>query len=450
MWNQLKEWVRQWLGVRTSDERSPDGFVQAYEEKDMERITAIIANKLAMLTFSDSTLTVADRCPGAPGARTALIRHALERLWCDDAIWTTAQMLGKGGKLLVPTVLDGSISIGIADQNRMIIREMRGRDIVAATLLADSAKDGDRRFFLLADYELADGAQCIRYRAVSGSGADAGLDAVEAWSGLTPEIAIDGTDRLLFAFLRCPRDNRRNEKRYGVPITYGAEAEIAELNEHIGIYRREYRLTRPMLGLDSSLWRDGFAASPRGLDIHALRRTVQDSDDPFVPFPASSLDGNSVWQYFAPDIRYEAMEQRYQSLCRRVEKACGLSQGVLTERQALNYANKDEVRAAQYDTFSAIHAIRDQWEHAIGDLAYAIDVLAEHFELTPAGARGQYELSFDWDTSLIESTAETFQQNLELHGVGGLSTPELRQWVRGGSLEEAQAAVEKIRLAEDS
>ena len=139
------------------------------------------------------------------------------------------------------------------------------------------------------------------------------------------------------------------------------------------------------------------------------------------------------------------MDARYQMLLRRVERACGLSQGILTERQNVNYANRDEVRAAQYDTFSVVRAIRDEWERALGDLAYAIDVLAERFEITPAGARGQYALRFDWDMSLIESTDQSFEQMKVLHDQALLDGAELRQWVLGGNLKDNRQAIDAIR-----
>ena len=287
--------------------------------------------------------------------------------------------------------------------------------------------------------------QIIRYRAVDEVGAPVGLATVPQWASITPEVRIMGTDRLLLAFLRCPRDNRRTgDKSQGVPITYGAEKLVTELTEHANIYRREYKLTRPMLGLDSTLW----ASSGEVMNISRLRRSVQDSDDPFIPMDAPSLSEKAVWQYYAPSIRQEAMEARYQSLCRRLEKACGLSQGILTERQTLNYANRDEVRAAQYDTFSVIHAMRMRLEAALNDLAYGLDALSEFAGLTPAGGRGQYRLGFDWDMSLIESTGETFQQYLELANAGAVSRAELRQWVKGGTLEEAEAAVSQIEARE--
>ena len=44
-------------------------------------------------------------------------------------------------------------------------------------------------------------------------------------------------------------------------------------------------------------------------------------------------------------------------------------------------------------------------------------------------------------TYLIESTSETFEQYLELLNARALSRAELRQWVKGGTLKEAQQAI---------
>lgn len=450
MWDKIKNLVRKWLGINLPEEPQPvERFARDYEDIRGDTITATIANKLAMLTFADSTMEVSDS-GGAEtlSARAQMIADKLTQLWDNDAGYIVAQTLGKGGEVIVPSVSGGEIRLNTIDQSRMRIVRMDGRHITAAVLLIDATVWRDKRYSLLADYRLDGDVQTIRYRIVDDGEREIPIGSIEPWADVTPEITISNTDRLLLAYIRSPRDNRTNYHRYGVPITYGAERLVQELAEHVDIYRREYKLTRPMLGLDSSLWRNPNAQSAAPVTIDAVRKTVQDGDDPFVPFETSSLDGKGIWQYYAPGIRQEAMEQRYQSLCRRLEKACGLSQGILTERQTMNYANRDEVRAAQYDTFSVVRAIRDEWERAMDDLAYAIDVLAERFGLTPAGGRGQYAISFDWDMSLIESSEQTFAQMTELQAGGMVSKAELRRWVMGGTVEENEKTVKQI-AAED-
>jgi hypothetical protein len=47
--------------------------------------------------------------------------------------------------------------------------------------------------------------------------------------------------------------------------------------------------------------------------------------------------------------------------------------------------------------------------------------------------------------AMIESSAESFQQLSELQIRGMVSAAELRQWVRGGTIEEAEEAVAQIK-----
>lgn len=431
------------FGIRTERAiEDADTYAANYERADGYNITAVIANKLARLTFADSTCTVADM-----GERSQLIGQLIGDVF-ERGVDIAAQAYGKGGKVLVPYVHDGHIDVQTISQNRMLVRRMDGKRILDVSILLDESVVNDRIYWLIADYSIDDaGVQRIRYRACAYDGGETPMHEIPKWRDIQEEIAIAGTDRALIAYLRCPVDNRRDAQIMGVPITYGAERSIAELVEHIGIYRREFKLSRMMLGLDASLWRDFGRGrlDADGVTIDDVKRTAQDSDLPFVPVEGVVLDSKTPWQQYAPGIRHEAMEARYNSLLRRVEKDCGLSQGILTERQNVNYANRDEVRAAQYDTFAVIRAMRSAWERAIADLAYAIDVLAEFYGLTPGGARGKYEIEYDWDMSLVESTQESFNQLSELQSRGMVSAAELRRWVRGGTMEENEAAIAEIR-----
>lgn len=448
MFEKIRTIIQRLFGIRAAQvPDDPDNYVQRYEDIDGENITATISNKLGMLTFADSTCTVDD-----VGERSKLIAEIVNDLF-EKGASIAAQAFGKGGKVLIPFVHDGHIDVQAISQNRMMVHRMDGDKIKDVSILLDTCTIENEGYWLFADYAVNEnGVQTIRYRACTHSGSEAPLTTIPKWANIQPEISIGGTDRALLGFLRCPVDNRKDMHILGVPITYGAEKSIDELVEHIAIYRREFKLSRMMLGLDASLWRDFGRGKldADGMTIDYVKKTAQDSDSPFVPVEGVVLDSKTPWQTYAPGIRYEAMEARYNSLLRRVEKDCGLSQGILTERQSVNYANKDEVRAAQYDTFSVIKAMRTAWEKAIDDLAYAIDVLAEFYGLTPGGARGQFEIEFDWDMSMVESTTESFQQLSELQSRGIVSKAELRQWVRGGTLEEAQEAIEEINASEEN
>lgn len=448
MLEKIRTLILRLFGVKTAPvSEGPDNYTRNYENINSENITAIISNKLGMLTFSDSTCTVDNK-----GKRSELIAEVVADVFEKGPV-ITAQAFGKGGKVLIPFVHDGHIDVQAISQNRMLVRRMDGDKIMDVSILLDTCVIDTEGYWLIADYTVDEnGTQHIRYRACTHAGSEVPITSIPKWQNVQPEISITGTDRALIGFLRCPVDNRKDMHILGVPVTYGATKSIEELVEHIAIYRREFKLSRMMLGLDASLWRDFGRGKldANGVTIDDVKKTAQDSDSPFVPVEGMVLDGKTPWQQYAPSIRHEAMEVRYNSLLRRVEKDCGLSQGILTERQSVNYANKDEVRAAQYDTFSVVKAMRAAWEKAIADLAYAVDVLAEFYGLTPGGSRGQYEIEYDWDLSMVESSAESFQQLSELQARGMISKAELRQWVRGGTLEEAQQAIEEISASKEN
>lgn len=435
MLSRLIEWVYRLFGIKPKKADAPiDDFSRRYEDATDENITAVIAGRLSTLTLGESTLSVEGE-----GTRAELLTGVAKDLW-RRMPGIVAQAWGKGGKVLVPMVTGGEIVVTAVDQSRVAVSARHGDRITAATVLADRAEVNSRRYYRLMDYRLEGDKQVIRQRVVSESGMPVSLDTVAQWAGIDEEISISGTDRLLLAWIRCPRDNRGDQSEYGVPVTWGAEKELTELCEHLKWYRREFKLARPMLGLDATLWRN-----MDDMSIQDVRRTVQDDETPFVPVIYGAIGEGQQWQHFAPAIRQSEFEGRLQSLYRRVEKACGLSQGILTERQQMNYANRDEVRAAMYDTFSVVTLMRNELHIAIRDILYSADVLAERFGLTPAGSRGQWEMTIDWDMSMLESSQQTFAQMSELQSRGLITGERLTQWVLGGTMDEARMEVQQAK-----
>ena len=96
MWDKIKNLVRKWLGINLPEEPQPvERFARDYEDIRSDTITATIANKLAMLTFADSTMQISDS-GGAEtlSARAQLVADKLTQLWENDAGYIVAQTLG--------------------------------------------------------------------------------------------------------------------------------------------------------------------------------------------------------------------------------------------------------------------------------------------------------------------------------------------------------------------
>ena len=390
--------------------------------------------------MSDAALNISGPQGGERTPRAAAVAEALEDVF-SRAQSLTAQALGTGGRVLLPCVADGKVRFQAVGQDRFFVTATRGGRITAATVLAGRAEVDGHTYYRWTAYALENGVQTISTKVTDASGQVVPPETAPQWAGLAGEVAIAGVERLTLAFLRSPADDRREGGVYGVPITYGCEALMDEIHEHMRLIAREYRLTRPMLGLSAEMWRQPFEGGESG--VERARRTVQDGDDPFIPIEGAYDETKAPWLVYAPAIRNEAMYDRLEHLFAMLEKAVGTSRGILTARETAT-AIATEIRAANHDTLTLVTAIRRMWEQALDDMAYAADVLCEHYGLTPAGARGEYAVQVDWDMSLFESGAETFEQLCQLHDRNLLSGAELRQWVRGGALEEAQAAIDRM------
>lgn len=401
------------------------------EYSDIEKpinVTAIFANSLSKKITTESDLDI-----NGDTARSAVIADAMAVVWGKKKK-ITAQALGKGGVFLVPYVSGGKMYVDTVEQSLVYIDQMRGEDIVSATFCADRLYINNLLYYRLVDYTLENNQQVIRTRVVNQSGSERPLEDFPMWADIEPEIVIGNVEKSLFGFLRCSVDNRRNKDSYGVPVTYGCGEMIKEFEDHLKLTAREYKLTAPMLGLDSRMWAN-----------KELTKTVQDKDRPFVKTYNAGTD--KMWEIYAPEIRGTAMYLRYDALASAIEKAVGTSRGILTDPKTEG-ATATEIKQAQYDTFCLVSDMREQWEIAVRDLCYAIDVLAEYYGLSPAGGRGSYEIKFSWDYSMYESSAETWQQMSELQSRGGIRLARLNQWVTGQTLEEAQAEIDEVTANE--
>ncbi|MBQ8360004.1 MAG: hypothetical protein IJX37_08915 [Oscillospiraceae bacterium] len=395
-----------------------------YEQTQRINFTSIFANSLSNKAVTDSTMTVKD-ATGKDSRRSEWIGDGLQKVWANNKV-VVAQALGKGGKVLVPYVQNGRPYVDVIDQGRMVITAMRGDEITGATLMADIGNVDGKVYYRFADYELVGNVHTIRNRATTDGGGEVELSILPEWEGILPEITINGVEHILFGYLKCPTDSREDKQIMGVPITYGGEETIRDLHDCLNDMRREYRLKKSFVGADDNLFGKDSKLPDNGL---------------FKRFNVTGLKNNGFWEVFDPAIRDSSYLARFQQLCGMLESTVGVSPGILTKAEK-TYVTDDEIKQQNSDTFAMIDSIRENIETAFRQTAYALDVLAEFYGATPAGAMGDWQIIWDWDYSMMESSTETFTQLSELESRGMILPERLVSFVTGMNLEEAKAEVE--------
>lgn len=399
-----------------------------YRDQRGYNLTAIFASKLATFTMTDSGVEVI-----GGNQRAELINDAIQRIWMKSKKWVGC-VYGTGGVVLIPYVIDGHVYIDIVPQSSMVINRVNGDELRAVSIVADSTIQNNKQYFRWTDYSLEDnGTLTIRQRATNAMGTAVPLSSLAEWTGIVEEMTISGLEHLPLAYIKNPTDNRHTDSLYGVPVTYGCDEKIAEVIECQDKIRREYRLKEPIVGMDTTLFKT--ENGHRHLPVTGL----------FMPVTPSGLNtSGKLWDVYDPAIRDSSYYNRLQHLYEELEKQVGTSRGILTERITGN-ATATEIKAANYDTYSIIDDMRKVIAPAMERLAYAIDVLANAYNLTPMG---EYELAFDWSYALIESSQESFNQLLSSVTVDAVEPAELRQFsFPNESIEEARQRVAEIKQA---
>lgn len=413
--------------VNKSVQHSSAQHKAEYEETRKINFTSIFAGSLANKTVSDSSMTVKDAA-GKDSRRSEWIGDGLQKVWKQKKVMVS-QALGKGGKLLVPYVQNGRPYVDIIDQSRMVITAMHGDEITGAMLMADIGSLDGKVYYRFADYNLENGVHTIRNRATTDKGGAVELSILPQWEGIQDEIVINGVEHILFGYLKCPTDSREDKQLMGVPITYGGDEVIRDLHSCLEDMRREYKLKQPFVGADDRMFDKNNRLPDNGL---------------FKKFNQTGLRDGQFWEIFDPAIRDSAYLSRFQQLCGLLESTVGVSPGILTKVER-TYVTDDEIKQQNSDTFALVSDIRENIEEAFRQTAYAMDVLAEFFGATPAGGMGDWQILWDWDLSMLESSTETFNQLSELESRGLILPERLVSWTTGMSMEEAKQEVEAAK-----
>ena len=397
-------------------------YAVEYERIDEINFNSIFSNKLANYVINDSNVNITGE-----NARVELLDKTIQSMW-KKAKKITSMGFGYGGVILVPYVKSGKIYYNIVSQSRVTIDEVEGENIIGATIIADKRTvnrgiGNSKTYYRLTNYRVRNGNIEITQKFTDENGHEVAVP--DFWKNIELKKVITGVDRALFGYIKSPINNRKTDDKYGVPITYGCDSTIAEIKETMKQLYREYKLKEAFVGADSTMFN-----GKDSLPLNGLFKKVDAGDDTF-------------FEVFDPAFR--PFTERLQELFKRLEHEIGTSAGILSEVNTAN-ATATEIKRSMYDTFTIVDDMRSNIEKGIEDFLYSANVLANAYNLTP---QGDYEVSFDWDYSLLEDSQETFSQLITAQSKGIISEVEIRQWLKPDeTLEDSQKAIEEIKASE--
>ena len=139
---------------------------------------------------------------------------------------------------------------------------------------------------------------------------------------------------------------------------------------------------------------------------------------------------------YNPAFRDESLRAGLNELLRRIEFACGLSYGILSD-PGQRELTATEIISARQRLFSTVKEVQTVLQQALDRLLEVMDYWAELLPGVPAGG---YQTQYRWDDSILADTAAEKNQFLQEIAAGVRQPWEFRVRFLGETEQQARAA----------
>lgn len=359
----------------------------------------------------------------------------------------TEYACAKGGLAMKPYASEGHIEVDMVQADRFFPTKFNSRGEVTAAVFAESLTVGKKVYTRL-EYHQHEGTMYhINNKAfvkqdldnVEVLGKEVPLTAVPEWANLQEEVTLKNVKMPLFAYFKIPNANNvDNTSPLGVSVYSRAINDIKEADNQWTRLLWEFEGSELAIDADITLFKKddkGNYEFPKGKDRL---------------FRMMDLDDNAEkYKVFAPAIRDENLINGFNAILRRIEFNVGLAYGTLSDPNTVD-KTAEEIKASKQRSYSTVSDIQKSLQTALEQLVYAMDVMAQ---LSGLSGRKKYEMSFDWDDSIVidkEQELASMQQD----AVAGFIRKELYVAAKYGVSEEEALKMmpqqdERFQIAEE-
>ena len=206
------------------------------------------------------------------------------------------------------------------------------------------------------------------------------------WAEITPNAAISGIQRPLFAVLRTPQANNIDvASPLGLPTFSEAVQELRDLDTAYSRFTKENYDSKRIVLLDSDSMLMGPRASTQ-LSPHALETQRKNMKLPDMVRNVQGNGAESYYQEINPALNTETRVAGINALLNQIGYKCGFSNGHFVFNESSGIQTATQVEADQQRTIQFIKDVRDKLESCLGDLVYALNAFADLYNLAPSGA----------------------------------------------------------------
>mgnify|MGYP002623461417 FL=1 len=264
------------------------------------------------------------------------------------------------------------------------------------------------------------------------------LASVTEWANIAPEVTINDVDRPLFAYFRMPEANTIDTySPLGVSCYSRVVNLIKNADEQYSRLLWEFEGGELAVDVDRDAMRPEIRYDNNGIPI--TKSTLPRKQQRL--FRNVDLNSEETYNVFAPALRDASISNGLNIILMRIEDATGLSRGTISEDPGVAMKTATELKINKQRSFSANADIQHALEKALRDAVYVMDVYATLYNITPAG---QYEISFEWDDSILVDRDSELANRMTLIEKGVSGKVETRMWYFGETENQAKQALQRI------
>lgn len=255
------------------------------------------------------------------------------------------------------------------------------------------------------------------------------LDTVPEWRKYSPAVNISTTGEEimpLYAIYTNPFANSIDiDSLLGVSIISDSIDLIKEADEMWEMITYEMKSGERKVFATSQAFRN-YAG---GEKISRFYKTVE-------------FDNDDMFHDYTPALRNEYIENRVQSIFKRIEQNAGLSFGTISDPMSVS-KTATEIKYSNHRLHVTISSIQTALKKCITQLVEAMNGYCDLYGITLAG---DYTLICNWDDSVIESKEDKQSRAAMEYQLGLIDDIQYFVEAKGMSEEEAEQFVNQMRL----
>jgi A118 family predicted phage portal protein len=272
----------------------------------------------------------------------------------------------------------------------------------------------------------------VRYQnGTDGLGRQIALTDVQEWADIAPSVTIDGVDRLMFAYFKMPEANTIDPYS---PLGVSGYSRVVNLIKDADMQysRLLWEFEGGELAVDVD--RDALKTETDAYGNDVTKRPIAQQR----LFRKVDLNAEDTYNVFSPALRDSSLLNGLNSILMRIEDCTGLSRGTLSEAASAEAKTATELKILKQRSFATNADIQQALEDTLRDVVYIMDVYCTLYDLVPAS---DYEISFEWDDSIIVDIESELSKRITLMQNGLASKVETRMWYFGETKSQAEAAL---------